>query len=91
MATEGCGQLLTSTATDVKAAPLLVVLDERTGKVFATALNVYDLPAGSDSTGWLRAWLGRWLPRRWVSRLLPPAPAATTGTVTMLDPARVPA
>jgi hypothetical protein len=27
----------------------------------------------------------------WVSRLLPPAPAATTGTVTMLDLARVPA
>jgi hypothetical protein len=54
-------------------------------------LNVDGLPAGADSTGPLRAWLGRWLPRRWVPQLLPPPPAATTGTVTMLDLARVPA
>jgi hypothetical protein len=32
----------------------------------------------------------RWLPRRWVPGPLPPAPTAATGTVTMLDLARVP-
>jgi DNA-binding beta-propeller fold protein YncE len=83
------GRLLHTVAVGADASAL--ALDERTGKVFATAMNVYDLPVGADGTGWLRAWLGRWLPQRWVSRLLPPAPVTTTGTVTMLDPARVPA
>jgi hypothetical protein len=50
-------------------------------------MNVYGLPAGSDNARWLRTWLRGWLPWFWVSRLLPPA--ATTGTVTMLDLARV--
>jgi hypothetical protein len=68
-----------------------LALDERTGAVFATAMNVYDLPAGVDNRRWLRAWLQHWLPWSWVSRLLPPVPASTTGTVTMLDLARVPA
>jgi hypothetical protein len=54
-------------------------------------MNVYGLPAGSDSTRLVRAWLRRWLPWSWVSRLLPPVPASTTGTVMMLDLARVPA
>jgi hypothetical protein len=72
----------------VPSAPADLALDERTGDAFATAMNVDGMPAGSDNTGLLRAWLGRWLPRRWVSRLLPPAPAATTGTVTVLDLAR---
>jgi hypothetical protein len=58
---------------------------ERSGKVFASAMNVYGKPAVSDSTTLLRIWLRRWLPWSWVSRLLPPAPAATTGTVTMRD------
>jgi YVTN family beta-propeller protein len=83
------GRLLHTVAVGADASAL--ALDEHTGKVFATAMNVYHLPAGADNTGWLRAWLGRWLPRRWVPRLLPPAPAATTGMVTMLDLARVPA
>jgi YVTN family beta-propeller protein len=83
------GQPLHTVAVGADASAL--ALDERTGKVFATAMNVYDLPAGADTTGPLRAWLGRWLPRRWVPRLLPAPPAATTGTVTMLDLARVPA
>ena len=46
-----------------------------------TAMNVYGLPPGADTTRWLR----RWLPWSWVSRLLPPTPAPTTGTLTMLD------
>jgi hypothetical protein len=61
------------------------------GHAFAVAMNVNGMPAGSDSTGLPRAWLGHWLPWRWVSRLLPPAPAATTGAVTMFDLARLPA
>jgi hypothetical protein len=52
-------------------------------------MNVYGMPAGSDNTGRLQAWLQRWLPRSWVLRLLPPAPITTTGTVTMLDLSRV--
>ena len=83
------GRLLHTVAVGADASAL--ALDEHTGKVFVTALNVDELPAGADNTAPLRTWLGRWLPRRWVSRLLPPAPAATTGTVTMLDLARVPA
>ena len=75
----------------VGADATALAVDERTGKVFAAAMNVYGLPAGSDNTRWLRAWLRRWPPWSWVSRLLPPAPAPTTGTVTMLDLARVPA
>jgi DNA-binding beta-propeller fold protein YncE len=66
-----------------------LALDERTGKVFATAMNVSGMPAGSDTTRWLRTWLRRWLPWSWVPRLVPPAPITTTGTVTMLDLARV--
>jgi hypothetical protein len=54
-------------------------------------MNVYGMPAGSDNTRWLRAWLRRWLPWSWVPRLLPPVPVTTTGTVTLLDLARVPA
>ena len=81
------GRLLHTVAVGADASAL--ALDERTGQVFATAMNVDGLPAGADGTGWLRAWLGRWLPRRWVSRLLPPPPAVTTGTVTMLDLARL--
>jgi YVTN family beta-propeller protein len=79
------GRLLHTAAVGADAGAL--ALDERTGQVFATAMNVYGMPAGSDHTRWLRRWLRRWLPRSWVSRLLPPAP--TTGTVTMLDLARV--
>jgi hypothetical protein len=37
----------------------------------------------------LRAWLRRWLPWSWVLRLLPPVPATTTGTETMLDLSRL--
>jgi hypothetical protein len=81
------GRLLHTVAVGADASAL--ALDERTGNVFTTAMNVYGLPGGSDRPGWLRAWLGRWLPRRWALRLLPPAPATTTGTVTMLDLARV--
>ena len=58
--------------------------DERTGQVFATAMNAYGMPAGSDTTRLARAWLRRWLPWSWVSRLLQLVPAPTTGTVTML-------
>jgi hypothetical protein len=54
-----------------------------------TVINVYGMPAGSDNTGLLRAWLGRWLPWSWVLRLLPLAPITTTGTVTMLDLSRL--
>jgi YVTN family beta-propeller protein len=81
------GRLLHTVAVGADASAL--ALDERTGKVFATAMNVSGMPAGSDNTRWLRAWLGRWLPWRWVSRLLTPAPITTTGMVTMLDLARV--
>jgi YVTN family beta-propeller protein len=81
------GRLLHTVAVGADASAL--ALDERTGKVFAVAMNLDGLPAGSESTGWLRAWLRRWLPWSWVSRLLPPVPAPTTGTVTMLDLARV--
>jgi YVTN family beta-propeller protein len=77
------GRLLHTVAVGADVTAL--ALDERTGKVFATALNVYGMPAGSDTTRWLRAWL----PGSWVSRLLPPMSAPTTGTVTMLDLARV--
>jgi hypothetical protein len=45
---------------------------------------------GSDTTRLPRAWLRRWLPWSWGLRFLPPAPARTTGTVTMLDLARLP-
>jgi YVTN family beta-propeller protein len=79
------GRLLHTVAVGAEASAL--ALDERTGKVFATAMNVYGMPAGSDNRRWLRTWLRRWLPWSWLSRLLPPAP--TTGTVTMLDLARV--
>jgi YVTN family beta-propeller protein len=78
---ERTGRLLHTVAVGADASALAV--DERTGKVFATAMNVYGRPAGSDNRRWLR----RWLPWSWLSRLLPPAP--TTGTVTMLDLARV--
>jgi hypothetical protein len=81
------GRLLYTVPVGADATALAV--DERTGKVFAAAMNVYGMPAGSDNRRWLRAWLRCWLPWSWVSRLLPPAP--TTGTVTMLDLARVPA
>jgi YVTN family beta-propeller protein len=81
------GRLLHTVPVGADATALAV--DERTGKVFAAAMNVYGLPAGSDNTRWLRAWLRRWLPWSWVSRLLPPVPAPTTGTVTMLDLAGV--
>jgi DNA-binding beta-propeller fold protein YncE len=83
------GRLLHTAAVGADASAL--ALDEHTGKVFATALNVYDLPDGADNRRRLRTWLRRWLPWSWVSRLLPPVPAPTTGTVTMLDLARVPA
>jgi YVTN family beta-propeller protein len=83
------GRLLHSVAIGADASTLAV--DERTGQVFAAAMNVYGMPASSDNRRWLRAWLRRWLPWSWVSRLLRPVPAPTTGTVTMLDPARVPA
>ena len=81
------GRLLHTVPVGADATALAV--DERTGKVFAAAMNVYGLPAGSDNRRWLRAWLPRWLPWSWVSRLLPPAPAPTTGTVTMLDLSRL--
>jgi YVTN family beta-propeller protein len=83
------GRLLHTVPVGADASAL--ALDERTGKVFATAMNIYGLPGGSDNRCWLRAWLRRWLPWSWVSRLLPPAPAATTGTVTMLDLPQLPA
>jgi YVTN family beta-propeller protein len=75
------GRRLHTVAVGANASAL--ALDERTGQVFATAMNVYGTPAGSDNTRWLR----RWLPWFRVSWLLPPAP--TTGTVTMLDPSRL--
>jgi YVTN family beta-propeller protein len=81
------GRLLHTVAVGADASALAV--DGGTGNVFAVAMNLDGLSAGSDSTAGLRAWLGRWLPRRWVSRLLPPAPTPTTGTVTMLDLSRV--
>src|SRR5918912_625156 len=54
------GRLLHTAPVGADATAL--ALDERTGKVFATAMNVYGQPAGSDTTRWLRAWLRRWLP-----------------------------
>jgi hypothetical protein len=81
------GGLLHTVAVGADANALAV--DERTGQVFATAMNVYGTPAVSDSTALLRIWLRRWLPWSWVLRLLPPAPITTTGTVTMLDLSRV--
>jgi hypothetical protein len=81
------GRLLHTAAVGADANAL--ALDERTGQVFATAMNVYGLPAGSDNTRWLRAWLRRWLPWSWVSRLLPPVPTTSTGPVTMLDLSRL--
>jgi hypothetical protein len=54
-----------------------------TGHAFTTAQTIDGTPAGSDRTRLLRTWLHRWLP--WAPQLLPPAPATTTGTVTMLD------
>jgi YVTN family beta-propeller protein len=81
------GRLLHTVAVGADATALAV--DERTGKVFTTAMNVFGLPAGSDNARWLRTWLRRWLPWSWVSRLLPPVPAPTTGTVTMLDLSRL--
>jgi len=77
------GRLLHTVAVGADASAL--ALDERTGTAFVTAMNVYGLPAGADTTHRLRTWLHRWLPWSWVSRLLPPVPAMTTGTVTMLD------
>jgi hypothetical protein len=81
------GRLLRTVAVGTDASA--VALDECTGQVFATAINVNAMPAGSDTTGPLRVWLGRWLPRRWVPQLLPPAPVTTTGTVSMLDLSRL--
>jgi hypothetical protein len=81
------GRLLHSVAVGADASALAV--DERTGKVFAAAMNVYGMPAGSDHTRGLWACLRRWLPWSWLSQLLPPAPTTTTGTVTMLDLARL--
>jgi hypothetical protein len=81
------GRLLHTVAIGADASALAV--DERTGNVFATAMNVSGRPAGSDTTLWLQTWLWRWQPWSWVSRLPPPAPTATTGTVTMLDLARL--
>jgi len=81
------GRLMHTVAIGADASAL--ALDGRTGHAFAAAMNVYGRPANSDNTGLLRTWLGRWLPRRWVSRFLPPAPVTTTGTVTMLDLARL--
>jgi DNA-binding beta-propeller fold protein YncE len=77
------GRLLYTVAIGADATAL--ALDERTGKVFATAMNAYGKPAVSDSTTLLRIWLRRWLPWSWVPRLLPPTPVTATGTVTMLD------
>ena len=54
-----------------------------------TAMNGYGLPAGSENTRLMRAWLRRWLPRSWGSQLLLPVPAPTTGIVTMLDLSRL--
>jgi hypothetical protein len=83
------GRLLYTVAIGTDASAL--ALDERTGDAFVTAMNGYGMPAGSDTTRVVRAWLRRWLPWFWVSRLLPPVPAPTTGMVTMLDLSRVPA
>jgi hypothetical protein len=77
------GRLLHTVAVGTDASAL--ALDERMGDAFVTALNGYGMPAGSENTRLMRAWLRRWLPRSWVSRLLPPVPAPTTGMVTMLD------
>jgi hypothetical protein len=58
------GRLLHTVAVGADASALgALALDERTGAAFVTAMNVYGLPAGSDNTGLLRAWLRRWLPR----------------------------
>ena len=81
------GRLLHTAAVGAEVSA--VALDERTGDAFVTATNVYGMPAGSDNTGLLRAWLQRGVPWSWVLRLLPPAPATTTGTVTMLDLSRL--
>jgi hypothetical protein len=81
------GGLLHTVAVGADASALAV--DGRTGTVFATAMNVDGTSAVSDSTAPPRIWLRRWLPWSWILRLLPPAPITTTGTVTMLDLARV--
>jgi DNA-binding beta-propeller fold protein YncE len=84
------GQLLHTVAVGADARAL--ALDERTGDAFVTAvtaMNGYGMPAGSDKTRLVRAWLRRWLPWFWVSRLLPPVPAPTTGMVTMFDLSRL--
>jgi hypothetical protein len=83
------GRLLHTVAVGTDASAL--ALDERTGDAFVTAMNGYGTPAGSDNTRLMRAWLRRWLPRSWVSQLLPPVSAPTTGMVTMLDLSRLPA
>src|SRR5207249_2211670 len=79
------GRLRHTVAVGADATAL--ALDERTGHVFVTAMNVDGIPAGADETGALRAWLRRWLP--WAPRLLPPVHATLTGTVTMLDLSRL--
>jgi DNA-binding beta-propeller fold protein YncE len=81
------GRLLHTVAVGTDTSGL--ALDERTGDAFVPAMNGYSMPAGSDNTRLVRSWLRRWLPRSWVSQLLPPVPAPTTGMVTMLDLARV--
>jgi hypothetical protein len=75
------GRLLHTVAVGAEASALAV--DERTGNVFATTMNVYGKPAVTDGMHLLRAWLHRSLPP--VPRLLPPTPVAATGSVTMLD------